>query len=137
MPEQKSAVVLSSTTYDKLKPTVQIVMPALASLYFSLGQIWGFPAIEEVIGTIAVLTTFLGTILGISTKRYNDSDAAYDGKMVVTQDPGGVKNVTLDLGDTDPESLIDMKKVSFKVQNEIDPIPRAPQPPAGPPLPPR
>lgn len=62
---------LPDKVYDILKWVVVLVLPAIGSLYFGLASIWGFPYGEEVVGTITVLETFLGTILGISTVQYN------------------------------------------------------------------
>lgn len=76
--------VFSDTTYNLLKRLVQVFLPALSALYFGLAQIWGFPNAEQVVGTIAVLTTFLGVSLGISTATYEKSGAAYDGKLLIT-----------------------------------------------------
>ena len=61
---------LSNKTYDILKWVAQIALPALGALYFGLAQIWGFPYGEEIVGTIAVIDTFLGTLLGISSAQY-------------------------------------------------------------------
>ena len=61
---------MSNRTYDILKYIAQIVLPALATLYFALSQIWGLPYGEEIVGTIAAIDTFLGAILGISTRIY-------------------------------------------------------------------
>ncbi len=63
--------MLTNKTYDVLKWIAQIVLPALGALYFGLSQIWGLPFGEEVVGTIAVVDTFLGALLGISTAQYN------------------------------------------------------------------
>jgi len=62
---------MSNKTYDILKYIAQIVLPALGALYFALSQIWGLPYGEEIVGTITALDCFLGSILGISTVRYN------------------------------------------------------------------
>ena len=51
----------------------QILLPALGSLYFGLAGIWHLPYAEEVVGTLVVVDTFLGTILGISTSNYKKS----------------------------------------------------------------
>lgn len=61
---------MSDKVYDILKWVAQFFLPALATLYFALAQIWGFPFGEEIVGTITALDTFLGVILGISTASY-------------------------------------------------------------------
>lgn len=72
-------MVLSEKTYDVLKWVAQIALPALGSLYFGLAQIWGFPFGEEIVGTIAVVDTFLGALLGISNAQYKKMKAGGDG----------------------------------------------------------
>ena len=66
--------MLSNRAYDILKWIAQIVLPALGALYFGLSSIWGLPYGEEVVGTIAVVDTFLGALLGISTAQYNKAN---------------------------------------------------------------
>lgn len=61
---------MSNKTYDVLKWIAQILLPALGTLYFGLAGIWGFPYGEQIVGTITVVDTFLGVILGISTAQY-------------------------------------------------------------------
>lgn len=62
---------MSNKTYDTLKWVALVVLPAVATLYFALSGIWGFPYGEQVVGTITAIDTFLGAILGISTYNYN------------------------------------------------------------------
>ena len=62
---------LPDKVYDVLKWITMILLPAIATLYFALSGIWGFPYAEQVVGTIAAIETFLGTLLGISTLTYN------------------------------------------------------------------
>lgn len=62
---------ISNKTYDVLKYICQYVLPALGTLYFALAKIWDLPYGQEVIGTIAAIDTFLGTLLGISSYSYN------------------------------------------------------------------
>lgn len=64
-------IIFTNSTYDVLKWIAQILLPALGALYFGLAGIWGFPYGEQIVGTIAVIDTFLGVILGISTANYN------------------------------------------------------------------
>lgn len=62
---------LKNETYDVLKFIAQIVLPGLGASYFGLAKIWNFPYGEEIVGTITVIDTFLGTLLGLSTSQYN------------------------------------------------------------------
>lgn len=62
---------MSNKLYDILKYIAQIVLPAIATLYFALAGIWGLPYGEQVVGTITAIDTFLGVLLGISTANYN------------------------------------------------------------------
>ena len=63
--------MLKNKTYDVLKIVAQIWLPAIATLYFALAQIWGLPYGEQIVGTITAIDAFLGAILGISTAQYN------------------------------------------------------------------
>lgn len=62
--------MLNNRVYDALKWIAMILLPALGTLYFGLCEIWGLPYGKEVVGTITVLDTFLGALLGISTAQY-------------------------------------------------------------------
>lgn len=68
-------MILSNKLYDFLKWVAQIALPALGTLYFGLSQIWGLPYGEQIIGTIAVIDTFLGALLGVSTANYRKQEA--------------------------------------------------------------
>lgn len=61
---------LSNKQYDILKWIALVLLPAVGTLYFGLAQIWGFPYGEQIVGTITVVDTFLGVILGISNAQY-------------------------------------------------------------------
>lgn len=65
---------MSNRTYDVLKFQAQIFLPALGTLYFALASIWGLPYGEQIVGTITAVDAFLGAILGISTKKYNEGE---------------------------------------------------------------
>lgn len=62
---------MKNKTYDILKFIAQIILPAIATLYFALATIWGLPLAEEVVGTITAIDLFLGTLLGLSSISYN------------------------------------------------------------------
>ena len=66
---------MSNNVYNVLKWVAQVVLPAIATLYFALAGIWGFPYGEEIVGTITAVDTFLGVLLGISSAQYNKKKA--------------------------------------------------------------
>lgn len=114
--EEKTMFKLSNKTYDAVKQVVQVILPAAGALYFGLASLWTdvFPQPEKVVGSIAIFATFLGVVLGITSRQYEKSGAAYDGQIVVTEDDIGDQTLTLEvLGD--PAKLVDKKSVSFRV----------------------
>jgi hypothetical protein len=70
-------MVLTNYVYDRLKWIAQILLPAIATLYFALAQIWGFPYAEQIVGTITAVDAFLGVILGISSAQYKEDNDEY------------------------------------------------------------
>ena len=62
---------MSNKVYDILKWVAMYLLPALGTLYFAIAGIWGFPYVEQIVGTITAVDTFLGVILGISKTQYN------------------------------------------------------------------
>ena len=61
---------MSNKVYDVLKWIALVVLPAMSALYLGLSGIWGFPYGEQISGTIALVDTFLGALLGISSANY-------------------------------------------------------------------
>lgn len=64
---------MSNKVYDILKFIAQIVLPALATLYLTVANIWGLPYGEEISTTVMAVDTFLGAVLMISSSNYNKS----------------------------------------------------------------
>ncbi len=64
---------MKNKTYDILKYVAQILIPAIATLYFSVSQIWGLPYGEQIVGTLTAVDAFLGVCLGISSDNYHKS----------------------------------------------------------------
>lgn len=64
-------MIFSNKVYDVLKWIAQYFLPAAATLYFAVANVWGLPYVGEVVGTITAVDTFLGVILGISASQYN------------------------------------------------------------------
>lgn len=110
-------VMLGDTAYSVGKKLVQVYIPAVSALYFGLNGIWGLPAVEQVVGTLAVIATFLGVCLGVSSKQYDASEAGYDGHLVVNTEGAGAeqkKVYSLEIhGDID--NLDQKKNVNLKV----------------------
>lgn len=113
--------MLTDRSYGVAKHLVQVILPAIASLYYGLALIWGLPAAEQVVGSLAVITTFLGICLGISTRQYEASGAAYDGSMVVQVQDEGRKIFSLEL-DGDPEDIVDKESIRFRVDKLNRPL---------------
>jgi hypothetical protein len=62
---------MSNKLYDVLKWIAMVFLPAIATLYFALAGIWGFPYGEEIVGTITAVDTCLGVLLGITSAQYH------------------------------------------------------------------
>lgn len=114
--------MLDDRWYKQGKKFVQIYIPAASSLYFGLGSIWGLPAVEQVVGTCAVVATFIGVCLGLSSNQYDRSEARYDGEVVVEQTDAGGKLFSLQL-EGDPEEIEQKKSVAFKVKPSSQEMP--------------
>ena len=63
---------LTNKQYDLYKKLVTVVAPALITLITGLGALYKFDS-TAITGTLALLTTFTGTVLGISSKKSNES----------------------------------------------------------------
>lgn len=62
--------MMSNKLYDLLKKVALYILPALATLWLTLGKIWGLPYTTEIGATITAVDVFLGACLGISSKNY-------------------------------------------------------------------
>jgi ABC-type dipeptide/oligopeptide/nickel transport system permease component len=65
---------LTNAQYDFLKWIAQYLLPALATLYATIGKIWGLPYTIEISATLMALDTFLGVCLGISSYTYQGDE---------------------------------------------------------------
>lgn len=107
-------IMLTDNAYSKGKKLVQVWIPAFSSLYFGLGNIWGLPYVEEIIGTLALLATFMGVCLGLSSKQYDESQAGFEGDIVVSETEAGRKLFSLEING-DPAELEQKSSVKFNV----------------------
>lgn len=108
----KKKPMLGDRSYETLKKSATLVLPAIGTLYFTLAQIWQLPKAEEVVGSIAAINTFVGVLVSISTKSYNKL-GKYSGEIKI-EDEGNKKKFSLEL-DGDPEDLEKKQEVTFKI----------------------
>lgn len=66
---------LSNEQYDVAKRTVTVVVPAAIALITGLGVLYKFDT-SAITGTIALVATFVGTVLGVSSKNYQKEQEA-------------------------------------------------------------
>ena len=112
-------VTMSNSVYDKLKTATTQWIPAAGSAYFGLSQIWGWPAGEEVVGSLAIVATFLGVLLGLSSRQYEEQ---HDGDVVVERDPATGKVVYGLEYDGDVGEIADKDRVVFHVKDKDQPF---------------
>lgn len=63
-------MIFSNKVYDVLKYVSLVVLPAIATLYLTISNIWGLPYGSEIAATITAIDTLLGALLGISSQKY-------------------------------------------------------------------
>ena len=63
---------MNNKLYNVLKWITLILLPAVGTLYFALSVIWNFPYADHIIGTLAAIDTFLGSLLMIKTSSLDN-----------------------------------------------------------------
>jgi hypothetical protein len=111
-----STPLLSDKNYNLMKTFVQLWLPAFATLYMTVATIWGLPNPQGVVATIVAITTFLGIVLRISTKSYENSGVGNVGTLVVSNPTPDSLSYSLELNG-DPADLQFKDSVTFKVAN--------------------
>lgn len=131
--------ILGKSAYDISKKVVQVILPAIATLYAGLASVAPeiVPYPTQVVAIIGLLVVFLGSVLQIDSKRVQEInkvdaqvDAAkvqaqldgryteYDGKMVVNHSDPMADNFSLDLSDVTAEELAAKKQIVLKVEDK-------------------
>ena len=105
---------LSNKVYDVLKFVALVLLPAIGTLYFGVAAIWGLPKADEVVGTVLVVDTFLGVVLGVTNQNYKNSDARFDGQMDLV--PDHENDVTDARLNVDPAAIATKDEVVIKVK---------------------
>lgn len=105
---------MNQTAYNVLKSIALIWLPALGTLVFALTDIWNIPNGAQIVGSIVAFDTFLGAVLGLSARGYNNKTVNFDGDLVVdTANPD--KDVfSLELH-RDPYEMAKKREVTLKV----------------------
>lgn len=107
-------LLFGNRAYDLVRSAAMVVLPALGTLYFTIAQITGLPYGEQVVGVIVAVDTFLGVILGVARKQYNNSEVAFDGHILVTPDEEqGTTDLNVRL---DPEAVATKDEVRVKIK---------------------
>jgi len=65
---------MNNKTYDILKWGVITVLPALSVLIATIGNTLNFANTNTVIIILNAVTVFLGTLIGVSSVKYNKED---------------------------------------------------------------
>lgn len=105
---------LNNNVYDTLKWITTILLPAISAAYFALATLLNLPWSAEVVGVIAIVITFMGSVLHISTNTYNASDQKYDGIMHVDSSDPDKDVFNFELNES-PESFPNKDTLTFKV----------------------
>lgn len=106
--------MFSNKVYDLLNVIAIFWIPAISTFYFTMSSTWGLPNTEKVVGSMAALATFLGTIVRMSRKSYNKNDANYDGVINVTMPTPNTTSYSLEING-DPDEIKNLKNMNFKV----------------------
>ena len=70
---------LSNKTYNRLKWFITIFLPAFMGLVAGFGALGFIPNAEVIVAAIGLIGTFLGSIISVSTKNYNNREEGNNG----------------------------------------------------------
>jgi len=72
---------LNNKIYDVGKWIVLILLPALAVLINGLGELYGWVSAPTIVTTTNLITVFLGSILQVSSNKYNKNIERLGGEI--------------------------------------------------------
>ena len=78
---------LPDSVYKWLKWTAAIVLPALATLAGTIGIAVGFEKTDVLVTIIVAVGTFIGSLVGVSTGRYNQAKKNDNSKEIPGNQP--------------------------------------------------
>lgn len=79
---------LNNKAYDVIKWLITVFLPAVGAFYWAMVEIWDFPRVTGVNGTINATIAFLGLLIGYSSRLYKKRDGLPDGDLLVTEADG-------------------------------------------------
>ena len=68
----------NNKTYNILKYMALIVFDAIGVAYEQLAGVWNLPYGTEIMRTCAIISALLGTLIGVSSHRYNNLEVETD-----------------------------------------------------------
>lgn len=80
----------NSKLYDALKWIALVALDALGIAYESLAQVWNLPFGDEVMKTCTIVSVLIGTLIGVSSYKYNkldiDTDTTEDDELLTERE---------------------------------------------------
>ena len=70
---------LSNKTYNRLKWFITIFLPAFMGLVAGFGALGFISNAEVIVAAIGLIGTFLGSLINVSSKNYNNSQEGNNG----------------------------------------------------------
>lgn len=114
MTDKTSTPLLSNKAYDVAKNFTVLYIPAAVTAYVGIDAIVDIGPAPEVAAIAAVVLTFLGTVLKISDVKYNNSDAKFDGSLVVDSEAAEAGLYPIQVTAT-PEEMQGKSEITLKV----------------------
>ena len=80
----------NSKLYDTLKWIALVGLNALGAAYESLAPVWNLPFGDEVAKTCSILALLIGTLIGVSSYKYNkmpvDTDTTEEDELLTERE---------------------------------------------------
>jgi len=62
--------MIGNKLFDILKWIAMLVLPGLATFYFALSALWGWPYQKEIVGTLVAVNVWLSALLAVSNAQW-------------------------------------------------------------------
>jgi hypothetical protein len=111
-------VKLTNKLYDRIKHLITIYLPLIGVTYWGSWEVFDFPKVSNVNGTINGIAGVLGLVLGYSNRKYKQTRNVPDGELYVTVDPVDGETSFLLGSNKGPEVIASKKTVTFQVKHQ-------------------